>query len=115
MNTIFNDSAYLSDYAGQIADAVKNNNVLQLVAPTGAGKTTMLSGRVDGKKSDMGLVDYFPNSIILVPFNVTNNLYKGLNIVSSSSNNSICWGKPNVMIWDQFNKNITEIKIIFLK
>ena len=42
--------------------------------------------------------------------NVTNELYKGLNIVSSNSNNKIIYGKPNVMIWDQFNKNFDTIK-----
>lgn len=102
-------SKFLSSYVNVIDSYIQNENVLSIIAPTGAGKTSCLSGIVNRRKTGEGLVDLYPNSYIIVPMNVTNELYKGLNIVSSSNNNSIQYGRPNVMIWDQFNKNFDKI------
>ena len=107
---IMSSQEFLSSYVDRIDDYIKNENVLAISAPTGAGKTTMLSGYVSGKKSCKGLVDIYKRSIILVPFNVTNNLYAPLNIISSSTSNKYESGKPNVMIWDQFNRYFEEIR-----
>ena len=103
-------SKFLSSYVREINSYIQNENILSIIAPTGSGKTSCLSGIVNGKRTGKGLVDLYPNSYIIVPMNVTNELYKGLNIVSSNSNNKIIYGKPNVMIWDQFNKNFDTIK-----
>ena len=103
-------SKFLSSYVREIDSYIQNENILSIIAPTGSGKTSCLSGIVNGKRTREGLVDLYPNSYIIVPMNVTNELYKGLNIVSSNSNNKIIYGKPNVMIWDQFNKNFDVIK-----
>ena len=108
--TLFGSSSWMSSYVDMISKYIQEENNLQIQAPTGTGKTTMLSGYVDGKKRTRGLVDIFPRSIILVPYNVTNALYFPLNIVSSSTSNDILRDKPNVMIWDQFNKNIRRIQ-----
>lgn len=110
--TLFDErsSKYLSSYVREIDSYIQNENILSIIAPTGSGKTTCLSGIVNRKRTGEGLVDLYPNSYIIVPMNVTNELYKGLNIVSSNSNNKIIYGKPNVMIWDQFNKNFDTIK-----
>ena len=103
-------SKFLSSYVKEIDSYIQNENILSIIAPTGSGKTSCLSGIVNRKRTGEGLVDLYPNSYIIVPMNVTNELYKGLNIVSSNSNNKIIYGKPNVMIWDQFNKNFDAIK-----
>ena len=103
-------SKFLSSYVRDIDSYIQNENILSIIAPTGSGKTSCLSGIVNRKRTGEGLVDLYPNSYIIVPMNVTNELYKGLNIVSSNSNNKIIYGKPNVMIWDQFNKNFDIIK-----
>ena len=111
---VFMESPYLSSYVDTICDYIQNENVLTVYAPTGAGKTTCISGCVKdannrSTKICKGIVDRYPNSVVLVPFNVTNNLYDSMNIVSSENNNKYKPGKPNVMIWDQFNKISSSI------
>ena len=94
-------SKFLSSYVRDIDSYIQNENILSIIAPTGSGKTSCLSGIVNGKRTGEGLVDLYPNSYIIVPMNVTNELYKGLNIVSPNSNNKIIYAKPNVLLWDQ--------------
>ena len=111
---VFMESPYLSSYVDTICDYIQNENVLTVYAPTGAGKTTCISGCVKdannrSTKICKGIVDSYPNSLVLVPFNVTNNLYDSMNIVSSENNNKYKPGEPNVMIWDQFNKISSSI------
>ena len=111
---VFMESPYLSSYVDTICDYIQKENVLTVYAPTGAGKTTCISGCVKdennrSKKVCKGIVDSYPNSVVLVPFNVTNNLYDSMNIVSSENNNKYKPGRPNVMIWDQFNKISSSI------
>lgn len=111
---VFMENPYLSSYVDTICDYIQKENVLTVYAPTGAGKTTCISGYVKNEndrsiKICKGIVDSYPNSIVLVPFNVTNNLYDSMNIVSSENNNKYKPGKPNVMIWDQFNKISSSI------
>ena len=111
---VFMENPYLSSYVDTICDYIQNENVLTVYAPTGAGKTTCISGCVKdannrSKKVCKGIVDSHPNSVVLVPFNVTNNLYDSMNIISSENDNKYKPGKPNVMIWDQFNKIASSI------
>ena len=111
---VFMENPYLSSYVDTICDYIQKENVLTVYAPTGAGKTTCISGCVKNEnnrsiKICKGIVDSYPNSVILVPFNVTNNLYDSMNIISSENNNEYKPGKPNVMIWDQFNKISSSI------
>ena len=111
---VFMENPYLSSYVDTICSYIQKENVLTVYAPTGAGKTTCISGCVKDAnnrsvKICKGIVDSYPNSVVLVPFNVTNNLYDSMNIISSENNNEYKPGKPNVMIWDQFNKISSSI------
>lgn len=95
------DEKFMSDYVDKVEKFIVKEQVLTISAPTGTGKTTMLEKLT--KK-------YHKNSIILVPFNVTNKLYAWSNIVSSESESSFEPGKINTMVWDQFVKHYNEIE-----
>ena len=95
------DDKFMSDYVDKVEKFIAKEQVLTISAPTGTGKTTMLEKLT--KK-------YHKNSIILVPFNVTNKLYAWSNIVSSESESSFESGKINTMVWDQFVKHYNEIE-----
>ena len=95
------DEKFMSDYVDKVEKFIVKEQVLTISAPTGTGKTTMLEKLT--KK-------YHKNSIILVPFNVTNKLYDWSNIVSSKSESSFEPGKINTMVWDQFVKHYNEIE-----
>ena len=95
------DDKFMSDYVNNAEKFIAKEQVLTISAPTGTGKTTMLEKLT--KK-------YHKNSIILVPFNVTNKLYAWSNIVSSESESSFEPGKINTMVWDQFVKHYNEIE-----
>lgn len=100
------DDEWMSNYVPVILDYITKERVLTIEAPTGAGKTTMLNE----------LVKSYREPLVLVPFNVTNALYKSMNIVSSQTDNEYKRGKANVMIWDQFIMNYRNINpdIIFI-
>ena len=95
------DEKFMSDYVDKVEKFIAKEQVLTISAPTGTGKTTMLEKLT--KK-------YHKNSVILVPFNVTNKLYAWSNIVSSKSESSFEPGKINTMVWDQFVKHYNEIE-----
>ena len=95
------DDKFMSDYVDKVEKFIVKEQVLTISAPTGTGKTTMLEKLT--KK-------YHKNSVILVPFNVTNKLYAWSNIVSSKSESSFEPGKINTMVWDQFVKHYNEIE-----
>ena len=95
------DDKFMSDYVDKVEKFIAKEQVLTISAPTGTGKTTMLEKLT--KK-------YHKNSVILVPFNVTNKLYAWSNIVSSKSESSFEPGKINTMVWDQFVKHYNEIE-----
>lgn len=95
------DGKWMSDYIDIIESYVSKEQILTVSAPTGAGKTRMLEALT--KK-------YHHNALILVPFNVTNNLYAWSNVVSSSSSNEFKPGKINTMVWDQFVMKYREIE-----
>ena len=95
------DEKFMSDYVDKVEKFIAKEQVLTISAPTGTGKTTMLEKLT--KK-------YHKNSIILVPFNVTNKLYAWSSIVSSESESSFEPGKINTMVWDQFVKYYNEIE-----
>lgn len=96
------DEEWMSDYVDIIENHISKEQILTISAPTGTGKTTMLKSITE---------KYHKNATILVPFNVTNNLYRWSNIVSSEDESSIYKkGMVNTMIWDQFVKwyNVIE-------
>lgn len=95
------DDKYMSDYVNEVERSIAKEQILTISAPTGTGKTTMLEKLT--KK-------YHKKAIILVPFNVTNQLYRWSNVVSSTTTNKFLPGQINTMIWDQFIKNYKEIE-----
>ena len=108
---LLSDTEYLSDKCNDIKNFIMKNNRGIIKAPTGTGKTTML-GKIT---KNIGA----EQSLIIVPFNATNNLYNNYaNVVSSKNKNSWSTDKTNCMVWDQVEKyemNITnQIKYIFI-
>lgn len=91
---------WLDEYSEVIVREIKNNKYLEIVAPTGCGKTTFINNF---------LARYF-NAVVIVPFNVTNKLYDNLFEVNASFNGVIPKSKPIVMIWDQAIKHWHEIR-----
>lgn len=95
---------YLMDYYDQIKDLYNENKRILIKAPTGVGKT-ILTKRLANEY----------NAVVLVPFNSMLKLYtkdenlngleiKGLNEVSSRSENKYSTDSPCVMVWDQAYK-----------
>lgn len=95
------EDKWMSDYIDTIEKHISKEQILTISAPTGTGKTTMLEAIT--KK-------YHHNALILVPFNVTNNLYRWSNIVCSGEVSEYKRGKVNTMVWDQFVKNYRVIE-----
>ncbi len=73
---------------------------IQIIAPTGSGKTTFINNYLAKKY----------NAIVIVPFNVTNKLYDNLFEINSTYHGKVPKNKSCVMIWDQAIKYWTEIK-----
>lgn len=91
---------WLTEYKTDIVKEIKSNNWLEIVAPTGTGKTTFINTY---------LAKQF-NSVVIVPFNVTNKLYDNLFEVNSLYGGDIPAKKPIVMVWDQAVKHWGDIK-----
>ena len=91
---------WLTEYKTDIVKEIKSNNWLEIVAPTGTGKTTFINTY---------LAKQF-NSVVIVPFNVTNKLYDNLFEVNSLYGGDIPAKKPIVMVWDQAVKHWGNIK-----
>lgn len=90
---------WLDEYSQSIINEISHNRRLEIVAPTGTGKTTFINNF---------LAHHF-NSVVIVPFNVTNKLYDHLFEVNSTYVGTIP-NKPIVMVWDQAIKHWNEIK-----
>lgn len=97
---VIKNGEWLADYGEQIFKFIDKNRVSYIVAPTGVGKTTFINDT---------LAQHY-NAVVIVPFNVTNQLYNKLVEVSSSTDNGISSDKPLVMIWDQFLKYKEQLK-----
>lgn len=91
---------WISEYSEEIKNKIKKHRQLEITAPTGAGKTTLINEE---------LARHF-NSVVIVPFNVTNRLYDNLFEVNSNYNGEITDKKPLVMVWDQAVKHWSKIK-----
>ena len=94
------EGMYLSDIQKDIVDTIEKKSInLEIVAPTGTGKTRLIN--------DPSGLAFRYNAVVLVPYNVTNALYSNLDVVSSSKTNDennklVASGKPIVMVFDQF-------------
>ena len=98
------ENEYMSDVKNTILEITKQYNKIQIVAPTGAGKTRLING--EGKYGDYVGLAHELNAIVTVPYVVTNALYNNLNIVTSERGEYI-EDEPCVMVWDQvLAKNI---------
>lgn len=91
---------WISEFANEITDEISKNNLLEIIAPTGTGKTTFINEN---------LAHHF-NSVVIVPFNVTNKLYNKLFEVNAAYIGEIPDNKPLVMVWDQAIKHWDKIK-----
>lgn len=91
---------WLTEYKDEIVKEISKNKKLEIVAPTGCGKTTLIN-------------DYLAkelNAVVIVPFNVTNKLYDKLVEVNANYGGKLPENKPIVMIWDQAIKHWEVIK-----
>lgn len=93
-------SQWLNEYSDQIVYEINRNRHTQIISPTGSGKTTYVNTYLAKKL----------NSVVIVPFNVTNKLYDNLFEVNSLYVGKVPKNKPIVMIWDQAIKHWHEIK-----
>ena len=91
---------WLDEYSQSIVKEITDNRRLEIVGPTGSGKTTFINHF---------LAHHF-NSVVIVPFNVTNKLYSNLFEVNATYAGEIPKNKPIVMVWDQAIKHWDEIK-----
>lgn len=115
---IIKKGEYIIKYKDEILEFIKNNRKVEIVAPTGVGKTTLINGQKNSvkdidlftKEEDIFSLAHKLNAIVIVPFNVTNRLYDNLIEVSSETNHKVEADKPAVMIWDQALKHWTDIK-----
>lgn len=91
---------WVSEYHGEIISNIKKYKKLEVIAPTGSGKTTYINETLAKEM----------NAVVIVPFNVTNGLYDKLTEVNSTFKKEIPKNKPIVMIWDQAVKYWEQIK-----
>lgn len=91
---------WLEEYSNEIVNEIKANKYLEIVAPTGTGKTTYINNYLAKKF----------NSVVIVPFNVTNKLYNNLFEINASYVGDVPQKKPVVMVWDQAIRRWNEIK-----
>lgn len=101
---------YLSDYDFEIQSYINNTMKLEVISPTGSGKTNYIANILAIKT----------NAVIIVPFNVTNNLYSDgtdhapIKLIDSKFRGDIPKNKPCVMVWDQAIRYWEEIKHRFI-
>jgi len=109
---------FITEFKEQIIDFISANDKVEIVAPTGVGKTTLINGgeyNVGANLFDPDATGFYSlaedlNAVVIVPFNVTNKLYNHLHEVSSENHNPVKANRPNVMIWDQAIAHWNEIK-----
>lgn len=99
-NRQHNIKQWIDEFADEIMNEIDENRQLEIVAPTGTGKTMFINEKLAFKF----------NSVVIVPFNVTNKLYDKLLEVNSMYVGKIPENKPLVMVWDQAVKHWDEIK-----
>ena len=87
----YNLEGYLSSKLDEIKAAVSANNRVELVSPTGSGKTTAIKQ----------LVKEYETAVILLPYNSLLSLYEGFWEVSSRNGHLPQKRAVNVMIYDQ--------------
>lgn len=91
---------WISEKHNEIVQYIKKYRHLEISAGTGSGKTTLIN--------ELLARDF--NSIVIVPFNVTNKLYNKCFEVNSNYSGEIPKNKPIVMVWDQAIKHWESIK-----
>lgn len=87
----YNLEGFLSSKLDEIKAVVSANNRVELVSPTGSGKTTAIKQ----------LVKEYETAVILLPYNSLLSLYEGFWVVSSSNGHLPQKRAVNVMIYDQ--------------
>lgn len=103
---------WLIEYKEDILNFIEENQRSEIVAPTGVGKTTFINRDINDDEvfdAEFSLAEEL-NSIVLVPFNVTNKLYYNLYEVNSSFDGEIKKNRQYVMVWDQALKHWNDIK-----
>lgn len=105
---------WINKYSDDIIEFINNNRKVEIVAPTGVGKTSLINGY---RNPDELFANEFSlakelNAIVVVPFNVTNKLYNNLTEVSSEKRvaGQLKTDESYVMIWDQALIHWEDIK-----
>lgn len=91
--TLVEQGKWLSDYANEITKAIDSNKVLQVIAPTGTGKTYLMNRIAQDRKC-----------LIITPYNSQLALYdgNGFNKVVRGQDTDFVKDMTNIAIWDQF-------------
>lgn len=87
-NTI--DVEWMSEGEDKIVELLNEHKYVQIIGQTGIGKTYCINNTLAKRL----------NAVVIVPYNVANDLYNNLNIVSSDGG-TYTEDEPCVMIWDQ--------------
>lgn len=87
-NTI--DVEWMSEGEDKIVELLNEHKYVQIIGQTGIGKTYCINNTLAKRL----------NAVVIVPYNVANDLYNNLNIVSSDGG-MYTEDEPCVMIWDQ--------------
>lgn len=87
----YNLEGFLSAKIDEIKEAIDRERRVELISPTGSGKTTAIKQ----------LVQQYKTVVILLPYNSLLTLYKEFWVVSSSDSHLPQKGIVNVMIYDQ--------------
>lgn len=89
---------YMTHRKKEILKFINNNSRCEIVSGTGTGKTTLINE-----------IAKELNAVVIVPFNVTNNLYNMV-CVSSETITPVPENAPCTMVWDQAIMHWMEIK-----
>jgi len=104
---------WINKYTDDILKFIKENRRVEIIGPTGTGKTSFINGyKNDGEIffNEFSLAKEL-NAIVIVPFNVTNKLYN--NLIEVSTDNRVKEIKEDesyVMVWDQALIHWDQIK-----
>ncbi|MCR4738066.1 MAG: hypothetical protein K5846_07880 [Bacteroidales bacterium] len=82
--TVVKDDQWLLDYGDEIVQTIDRYKCVQVVAPTGTGKTFFMSHLASKRKC-----------IIVVPFNSQIYLYKKIPVKPNKQNHPFVFGKPD--------------------
>ena len=95
---------WMTDVKDEIISLFNQYGRIEVVSPTGSGKTTLIN-------------DYLAkelNAVVVVPYNATNALYNKMKVISSSSSETYSKDEPCVMIWDQVNRYDISDRVVIL-